>query len=326
MQAPSFWQSRTPLSTALLPLAALFEAGGCVRRALTRPYRAPVPVICVGNLVAGGAGKTPVALALAALLRERSVAVYMLTRGYGGRLAGPERVDLERHTADDVGDEALLLSAAAPTWVARDRVAGAKAAVDGGAELILMDDGMQNPSLEKDVSLIVVDAGYGFGNGRVIPAGPLRERMAPGQVRADAAIVVGGSSDWSFPGLNLPLIRAEFRPVGDPKCWQGTKLLAFAGIGRPEKFFDTLQASGAELVAALGFPDHHRYSDEELDMLTRQAAELRTPLVTTEKDWVRLPPSRQSQIMSFRVQLEWCSDSDRERIEKLVGNLIARRS
>ena len=209
-------------------------------------------MVCVGNLVAGGAGKTPVALSLAAHLVSRGIAVHIVTRGYGGRLGGPVRVDPARHDAAAVGDEALLLAARAPCWVARDRAGGVRAAVAAGAQMVLLDDGFQNPSIAKTLSLLVVDAEYGFGNGRVIPAGPLRESLARGLARADAIVLLEAEAQsrcLETLGIDgaLPVLHAALRPVAGERL-AGSRLLAFAGIGRPEKFFSTLRALGAELV------------------------------------------------------------------------------
>ena len=191
MRAPDFWRRRTVTPFLLLPVGWFFSRIGALRQALVRPWRAPVPVLCVGNLVAGGAGKTPLALALGDRLQQNGVTVHFLTRGYGGREAGPLQVDPTRHGFREVGDEALLLARLAPTWVARDRRLGAEAAAKAGAGVLVMDDGFQNPSIEKDLSIIAIDGGYGFGNGLVMPAGPLREPLARGFARADAAVVIG---------------------------------------------------------------------------------------------------------------------------------------
>ncbi len=198
----------------LAPLGTAWDAAGKVRRAVARPYRAPVPVICVGNLVAGGAGKTPVVLALAAEIAASGVAAHIVTRGYGGRLAGPLRVDRSRHDAAAVGDEALLLAAASPAWVARNRAEGVRQAVAAGAAAILLDDGFQNPGVAKDLSLVVVDAAYGFGNRRVIPAGPLREPVEAGLARADAIVLIGeGDAPIGVAEAGCPILRATLEPV-----------------------------------------------------------------------------------------------------------------
>ena len=269
--------------------------GGCAEPS-TRPSRAPVPVICVGNLVAGGAGKTPVALALAALAREPRghTAVHIVTRGYGGRLAGPVRVDPARHDRREVGDEALLLAAARavlgrratapPALPRRSRPAPWRSCSMTGSRI---------RAIAKDLALIVVDGAYGFGNGRVMPAGPLRESLRRGLARADGVVLLAARAS--------PLgCRRSPGPTGSRsyrRCWRrspanglpGSRVVAFAGIGRPEKFFATLRSLGAELVGARKFPDHHPFTAGEIAALRRAADRDRAQLVTTAKDWVRLP-------------------------------------
>ena len=267
MRAPDFWTRPSGPGLFLAPLGCAFAAVAGLRRRLATPWRAPVPVICVGNLVAGGAGKTPVALGLGVLLREQGRNIHFLSRGYGGRLAGPIRVDPARHTARDVGDEPLLLAELAPCWVARDRVAGAKAAIAAGAEILVMDDGFQNNAIAKSLNLLVIDGGYGFGNGRVMPAGPLREPVATGLARADAAIVMTPDSRdvaASLENAGLPVLLARLAVLPSAERLAGRKVVAFAGIGRPEKFFGTLEELGCILVARYGFADHHDYTVEEI--------------------------------------------------------------
>jgi len=310
MKAPAFW-ARPPglLSELLLPVGAGWDVVGRLREALFRPYFPPVPVVCVGNLVAGGAGKTPVALALATHLVSCGVAVHIVTRGYGGRLGGPVRVDAARHDASAVGDEALSLAVRAPCWVARDRAQGVGAAAQAGAQLVVLDDGFQNPGIAKTLSLVVVDAAYGFGNGRVIPAGPLRESLARGLARADAIVLLGAETQRRGPGFPgndgaLPILHADLRPVGGERL-AGRRLLAFAGIGRPEKFFATLQALGAELVGTRPYPDHYPFAAGELDQLLRAAERAQACLITTAKDIVRVPATMRSAIEVLEVEICW---------------------
>jgi tetraacyldisaccharide 4'-kinase len=306
MRAPDFWHEPPGLAAALLaPAGAAWGAVARLRRAMARPYRAPVPVICVGNLVAGGSGKTPVVLSFAGMLAARTTAVHVVTRGYGGSLARPVRVDRAQHDAAAVGDEALLLAARAPCWVARDRAAGIAAAVEAGAAAILLDDGFQNPNVAKDLSLVVVDADYGFGNGRMIPAGPLREPVTTGLARADAVVLVGdGPEPAAMHGAGCPVLRAALEPQNGER-FDGLRLLAFAGIGRPEKFFAALRRLGAELVVAQPFADHHRYRESEIARLRERAAREDARLVTTAKDWVRLRPSWRAGIEVLEVEIRW---------------------
>ena len=306
MRAPDFWGARSPglLSTALLPLAWAYAAGARLRFSLAPTRRASVPVICVGNLVAGGAGKTPVALSLGSRLMDRGRKVHFLTRGYGGREPGPLRVEPDRHGVAEVGDEALLLARCAPTWVSRRRPAGAAAAVEAGAEVIVMDDGFQNPSLAKDLSLVVVDGAYGFGNGRVMPAGPLREPLAVGLARSQGVVVIGEDSGL-LPASTPPVVRARIRPGPEAADLAGKSVLAFAGIGTPRKFFRTLEGIGCRLAGAHAFPDHHPYSAGDVDRLCRTARDLGAIPVTTEKDAVRLPPNAENDIQVLTITLEW---------------------
>jgi tetraacyldisaccharide 4'-kinase len=316
MRAPDFWRRDGVLSCLLTPVGLAWQLAGAARRAVTRPWRAPVPVICVGNLVAGGAGKTPVVLALLALLQARGLRPTALIRGYGGSVAGPLPVDPARHDAAKVGDEALLLAAAAPTWLARDRVDGAREAVDEGAELLVMDDGFQNPGLQKDLSLLVIDADYGLGNGRVMPAGPLRETPASGFARADAVVLIGdgplgGITEHLPPGL--PVLRARLEPCS--RSLAGRRVYAFAGIGRPQKFFDTLRDLGAELAGCETFADHQPYQAATLERLTAAAAAAGAQLVTTAKDAARLGQAAPPGLAVLDVQLVW------EEKDALVGLL-----
>jgi tetraacyldisaccharide 4'-kinase len=309
-RAPAFWaQPPGLLSDLLWPAGAGWDAAARLRRALARPHRAAVPVICVGNLVTGGAGKTPVALALASRLAEGGAAVHFLTRGYGGRLGGPARVDPARHDFTVVGDEALLLAARAPCWVARSRADGVRAAVAAGAAVVILDDGYQNPTIAKTVSVLVVDDAYGFGNGRVIPAGPLREGLARGLARADVVVLLGADASPRDPktlGIvgTVPVMPAVLRPVAGERL-AGERLLAFAGIGRPEKFFATLRELGAELVETRSFPDHHPFCAGEIDELLRAAERARACLITTAKDIVRVAAETRVAIEVLEVEISW---------------------
>jgi tetraacyldisaccharide 4'-kinase len=249
-------------------------------------------VICVGNFVVGGAGKTPTAQAFARLARSRGYRPGFLTRGYGGRRSGPLLVDPAKHNSAEVGDEALLLATVAPTVMSRDRPAGARLLAESGVDLIVMDDGFQNPSLAKDLSVVAVDAGAGIGNGLVMPAGPLRAPLAPQLRRADALIVIGegGAAEpiiRAAARAGRPTIRARLKPL-KIKEWRKEPILAFAGIGRPEKFFATLAEIRAPVAKTMSFPDHHRYSEADAERLLAHAAAANLRLVTTEKDMARL--------------------------------------
>lgn len=257
-------------------------------------------MICVGNLTVGGTGKTPIVIAIARALIERQRKVRILTRGYGGRARAPTVVHPQADLASQTGDEALVLAAAAPVIVSRDRAAGAKLAQTKGVDVIVMDDGHQNFSLAKDLSLVVIDAEQGFGNGRVLPAGPLREPVSQGLARADAAIVVGDAA-FELPDFDKPILRARLVPV-DVLGLQGRRVVAFAGIGRPEKFFTTLRKLGAEIAEAHAFPDHHVYLAPELARLRNASHTANALLITTEKDFVRLPPAQRLDIRYLPVR------------------------
>ena len=310
MRSPDFWHADSGLmgcfaAGLLAPVGSAWGAATRLRWAIARPHRAAVPVVCVGNLVAGGAGKTPVVLALIRDLRATDAAVQVVTRGYGGRLAGPVQVDPRTHDAATVGDEALLIAAQAPCWVARDRAAGIRAAAAAGAALILLDDGLQNPGITKDLSLVVVDTEYGFGNFRLIPAGPLREPVARGLARADAIVLIGeGELPLGVREAGRPVLRATLDAI-DGARFAGAPVVAFAGIGRPGKFFHTLRALGADLIAARAFADHHPFAAGEIARLRHEADRAGARLVTTAKDFVRLPPTERAGIEVLEVEISW---------------------
>lgn len=325
MRAPDFWDRKTDgiLPTLLRPVGCLVAGITSMRRKSVAPWRAPVPVICVGNLVVGGAGKTPVALDIVARLKALGADVHVVTRGYGGSELGPLQVDPDAHTSAQVGDEALLLARAAPTWMGKDRRPSIEAAVAAGASVIVMDDGYQNPSIEKDLSLLVVDGGYGFGNARVMPAGPLRETVPDGLARADAVVLLGADEAdvWGrvqrLGFKSLPVLRGKLEPVGDVSDVQGQKVFAFAGIGRPEKFYDTLKSLGCQLVGCRSFDDHHPYSNAEILSILADAMD--TPVYTTAKDHVRLSPDHQKRIRVLNIALKWKADED---IDAMLSPLV----
>ncbi len=324
MRAPDFWRNDGLAAKLLAPLGALYGLSVRARQARAKPYRSKAQVLCVGNLTAGGSGKTPVAMALARMLEGRGQTVVFLSRGYGGRLRGPVRVDPTSHSAADVGDEALLLASVAPTVVSRDRARGAALAESLGASVIVMDDGFQNFQLQKDVSVLVVDSETGFGNRRLIPAGPLREPVEQGLQRADAVVLMGEGTvamiSYCPPGPSLmcegvveipsfhgPTFRAVLRPSA-PDGLNGRAVFAIAGIGRPEKFFGTLQAMGARIVGHKAFPDHHPYSAQEIEALKQEAANAGALLVTTEKDLVRIAANQRDGIVAVPVHAVFADD------------------
>jgi tetraacyldisaccharide 4'-kinase len=303
MRAPEFWTSESVAAKAtaalLAPLGALYGLSVRARLHRARPFRPKARIVCVGNLTAGGSGKTPIAIALCHALSARGKKIIFLSRGYGGRLRGPIRVNSAQHSASDVGDEPLLLAAHGTVIVGRNREDGARLADSLGADIIVMDDGFQNFQIAKDLSIVVVDAQSGFQNGRLIPAGPLREGVADGLARADAIVLMGEGAP-RLPPFAGPILSAHLVPTS-PEALKGRNVLAFAGIGRPQKFFQTLRSMGAEIVAARSFSDHHKFTATELSVLKTAAQNANALLVTTEKDFVRLDPAARHFIVAVPV-------------------------
>jgi tetraacyldisaccharide 4'-kinase len=305
----------------LSPIAALYAA--TTARRMARPGQSlPLPVICCGNATAGGAGKTTVALDLGERLQARGLAAHFLLRGYGGKLKGPARVDLATHDSRAVGDEALLLAALCPTWVSANRAAGGAAAQAAGAQAIIMDDGLQNPTLAKTLSLLIIDGSYGFGNGRVIPSGPLREPVFAAAARCQVAVLIGEDETGALAQLpaDLPVLRARLVPGPEAAALAGKPVVAFCGIANPRKFFSTLQEAGAVLAARHSFADHYPFDDQEIRDILAEAEKLRATPVTTRKDIVRIPPALRSGIQVASIALAW---DDPAAIEALLDGALA---
>lgn len=314
LATPQWWYERTPTAprtrALLTPLSWIWAAVTARRIAGGRPRDPGVPVICVGNLTLGGAGKTPVAREIAHRLASRGLAAHIVSRGHGGRLKGPVRVDPQSHTSDEVGDEPLMLADDLPVWISRDRAAGASAAAAAGAQAIVLDDGHQNPSLAKTLSLVVVDGEtrggeWPFGDGRVFPAGPMREPLAAGLARATAVVVLL-PADLAAPDPELiaqfgdrPVLTAHLEPAEAPP--RGPQL-GFAGVGKPWKVERALKAAGCDLVDFAPLPDHFAYTEPALQRLADRARQFGAGLITTEKDWVRLPKPWRARVTAWPVR------------------------
>ena len=306
MKSPTFWQNGAWPAQLLSPLEA-FTARATARRVARPGWTAPVPVLCVGNATVGGTGKTPLCLDILTRLRARGVEAHALTRGHGGAAHGVVRVDPAGHDARAVGDEALLLASVAPTWTGADRGASARAAVAAGAQVLVMDDGLQNPSLVHDAGILVIDGAAGFGNGHLLPAGPLREPVMAAALRCVAAVLIGADERGALAALpaGFPVLRAAMVPGAAMNAMAGTRAVAFAGSGRPGKFFASLRQAGIELAVEAGFADHHVYSARELAGLHRQAKALGAALVTTTKDYARLNARARAGITPLGIELAW---------------------
>ena len=328
MQAPKFWyRSRSWQAVLLSPFGALYAWATARRQKNARPTRVDIPVICIGNLNVGGTGKTPTTIALAQLLSARGIAVHIVSRGYGGSLLAVTQVDPRIHTADETGDEPLLMAAFAPTWVANERVAAARAAQNAGADVILLDDGFQDPSLTKDLTIIVVDAARGFGNGCCLPAGPLRESVHVGLKRANAVISIGEAEEqskfrekYTNRVCCIKHLSASLKPIEMGMPWAKGRYLAFAGIGDPEKFFATLRGLGAPLVRTVALDDHQKFARPMIQRLMKEAQSMNAQLVTTEKDAARLPADLRSGILSLPVRLEF---DDANALETLLEPVLS---
>lgn len=332
LSTPRWWYVRegapAPITRALLrPISWIWAAVTARKIARAQPVRVGTPVICVGNLTMGGTGKTPVVAELLRRLNAAGVAAHGLSGGYGGRLAGPVRVDPEAHGAGDVGDEPLMLSRAAPVWIARDRPQGAQAASAAGAEAVVMDDGHQNPTLHKDLSLVVVDGetrngDWPFGDGAVFPAGPMREPLGAGLARADAVVLML-PADMAAPDPELlallaptPVLVARLVPAAPPPS--GPQV-GFAGVGKPWKVERALQAAGCELADFAPLPDHFAYDADTLARLQRRAEDFGAGLVTTEKDWVRLPPEWRDRVAAWPVRAAF---EDEKALDEILARAV----
>ena len=302
MKTPKYWQNQNLFSALLEPFGLLYGLATSLRLKIHKPYQAPIPVICIGNISAGGVGKTPVSMAVAELLKKNGKKPFFISRGYGGKLSGV-LVNTQKHTAEEVGDEPLILSSVAPCVVCHDRAKAAQISIQNGADVLIMDDGFQNPSLKKDVSLLVFNGQIGILNGKIIPAGPLRENFKNGLKRADGAVLIGEDQTGLLKKLSLPIFKASIKEK-TPKH-KNTSVVAFAGIGYPSKFYDSLEKCGLHVANNYDFPDHHFYKKDELKNIIKKGQKKGLPVYTTQKDFVKIAPNLQSYFNVLQIKAEF---------------------
>ena len=302
MKTPDYWQKNNLQAKILTPVGLLYGLLTKLRLKTHKPKKVAVPVICIGNITAGGTGKTPVSLSVARMLSTEMLHPFFLTRGYGGKLQNVI-VNNRKHSAYEVGDEALLLAQQSPVVINANRFQGAATAINEGADVIVMDDGFQNPGLHKDLSFLVFDGNYGIGNGKIIPAGPLRETLANGLKRADALIILGKDKQNLASQTDLPVFFGHLESSQAPLTQ--TDVLAFAGIGHPEKFYHTLREQGFNVVDTMDFPDHHFYTAQDLQKIIERAQKLNAEIYTTSKDFVKIPNLYQKDINVLEISVVW---------------------
>ena len=318
MKTPAFWSSKNTISNLLLPFSFLYQLANQLRWRYTKPAKFPIPVVCIGNITAGGSGKTPVALHIGGLLKAKNAGAFFLSRGYGGTLKGPVLVNPKKHTAREVGDEPLLLAQVLPTVISKNRLNGARLALQKGAKLIVMDDGFQNPTIAKSLSIIVMDGKVGLGNERLLPAGPLREKASAAFARAHAIVILNRTT--AIPPLppKMLVLNAKTR-LKNADLFKGKKLFAFCGIAYPKKFFDALAATGAQLVGTHSFPDHYVYNDADMNKLMAQSIVQDAALTTTTKDAVRLPPALRECVAVADVELDF---DDQPMLDGIINYIL----
>ncbi len=317
MKTPIYWKKKNIYSYLLSPLGLLYQYATLLNMTIKKPQKVNKPVICIGNLTAGGTGKTPVAISFANILQELDKKPFFVSRGYGGKLHNIV-VDKNIHTPQDVGDEPLLLARQAPVVVNPNRFEGAKLAIKNGADIIVMDDGFQNPTLKKDLSFLVFDGEFGYGNGMCIPAGPLRESLASGLKRAQAIIIIGEDKhNLANKFKDFPIFKGHIKPqIPTP---EKEPIIAFAGIGRPEKFYNSLRLCGFKIYQTINFADHHQYKRDELLVLIEKAKKNKCMLYTTSKDFVKIPSDIRGYFKVLEITIQW---EDEEKLRHFLAKNI----
>lgn len=324
LTAPRFWHRPSLLGSLLSPLGILYGRISGLMQSQTVPFRPNIPVFCVGNVTLGGAGKTPVTLALTSIFQQLGETPHLLSRGYGAPLTGPLRVEPERDTPASVGDEPLLLARVAPTWVNPSRAASARLAMHDGASLLLMDDGLQHGGIARDTNMLVIDTDYGLGNGHIFPAGPLRETLSDALAKSHAIVALGAAPLALPVAHTLPVFRARIAPTALWETLRGAQVFAFAGLANNDKFFRMCSAHGMHIADSASFPDHHRYSDADVKLLLHRASLLGATPVTTEKDAVKLTPEQRARITVLPIELHW--ENRMDVLQYLIGRLAAFRN
>jgi len=307
MKTPTFWNKKSIIAYILSPLGWLYYFATFLRIKFKKSYKSELPVICIGNITAGGTGKTPVSIAVGEILKQHNKNPFFISRGYGGKLSGV-MVDNTAHTPVEVGDEPLLLSKSAPVCINSDRVMAARMAFENGANILVMDDGYQNPSLHKDLSFLVFNGKYGIGNGFVIPAGPLRETFDSGIKRANALIIIGKDETGLAAKTKLPVFFADV--IEEMPIIKNKNVFAFAGIGYPEKLYQSLKNVGLNVIKTKDFPDHHFYSRAELEDIIKTAQNEKLSVFTTSKDYVKIPADMQKHFNVLNIKISWHNEQD----------------
>ena len=322
LKAPKFWYQKkdTYLSNSLFPFSLLFRFGTKIHNILSSRQKADLPIICVGNVVVGGAGKTPVALKIGKLLIQAGYNPHFISRGYSGNIKTSTLVK-SWHSPQSVGDESVLLSEVAPTWIGSNRIESSKLAKKNGSDCLIMDDGFQNPNIQKDFSIIVINSAQEFGNKRVMPSGPLRESIKRGLSRTNLVIVIGDASEdlkKIIPSY-IPIFEAKFEIKKENKIFKGQNITAFAGIAYPEKFFKSLKEQGGNIVKEIIYPDHYIYSENDLLSLAEIANKTKSILVSTKKDYVRIPKTYRSLINTLEGEIIFEKES---LFKEIISNVI----